>query len=297
MYEESDARLPWSDEELSAGSVVRIELDALSPEESRQLIAARSGSSPDETTGTSRSSRAPAETRCISRKWSARSSPAAMLLTKADLPERTSIAIPESLQPIFAQIVDRLGSDRHIAQMASLLGRELPEPLTRAVIASILGLSEDEVVASLARLIDAEIIEPILTELSPGYRFRHELIREALAHSVGPDAKENHGRIANVIERLFPDAAHERPALLAYHFARAEQHERAAAYWLAAGVNLQSRAAHQEAIASFDQGLDSLSKVSEASDTDRPRKTGAVAACEPGREHPNHQGIYRPEGR
>ena len=109
--------------------------------------------------------------------------------------------------------MDRLGDDRHVAQMASLLGRDLPEPLTRTVIASILGLSEDEVVASLARLIDAEIIEPILTELSPGYRFRHELIREALAHSVGPDANENHGRIASVIEQSFPDYAQERPAV------------------------------------------------------------------------------------
>ena len=44
----SCAHLPWSDEELAAGSVVRIELDALSSEESRQLIAARSGSPPDE---------------------------------------------------------------------------------------------------------------------------------------------------------------------------------------------------------------------------------------------------------
>ena len=266
VYEESDARLPWSDEELSAGSVVRIELDALSHEESRQLIAARTGSSPDETTARAILESTGGNPLYIEEVVRAVVA-GADAPHKTDLPERTSIAIPESLQPIFAQIVDRLGSDRHIAQIASLLGRELPEPLTRAVIASILGLSENEIVASLARLIDAEIIEPILTELSPGYRFRHELIREALAHSVGLDAKENHGRIANVIERLFPDAAHERPALLAYHFARAEQHERAAAYWLAAGVNLQSRAAHQEAIASFDQGLDSFSKVSEASDT------------------------------
>ena len=102
---------------------------------------------------------------------------------------RPSISIPESLQPIFAQIVDRLGRDRQVAQMASLLGRDLPEPLTRTVIAGILGMPEDEVVASLARLVDKEIVEPLLTELSPGYRFRHELIREALAHSVGPDAK------------------------------------------------------------------------------------------------------------
>jgi len=265
-YEQSDSSLPWSDEELAAGSVIRIELGALSSDESRQLIAARSGSPPDdalaktilESTGGN-----PLYIEEVVRSVVAGGD----ARQRADGAERPSIAIPESLQPIFAQIVDRLGNDRHIAQMASLLGRELPEPLTRAVIASILGLSEVEIIGSLARLIDAEIVEPLLTELSPGYRFRHELIREALVHSVGPDAKENHGRIANVIEQSFPDSSHERPALLAYHFAKAEQHERAAAYRLTAGVNLQARAAHQEAIASFDQGLDSLSKVAHAADT------------------------------
>jgi class 3 adenylate cyclase/predicted ATPase len=264
-YEQSDSVLPWSDKELAAGSVIRIELDALSSQEARQLIAARSESPPDEAlTRTILESTGgnplyiEEVVRSVLAGGDARQ--------KAEDGEGTSIAIPESLQPIFVQIVDRLGNDRHVAQMASLLGRELPEPLTRAVIASILGLSENDVVDSLARLIDAEIIEPILTELSPGYRFRHELIRESLVHSVGPDAKENHGRIANAIEQSFPDTSTERPALLAYHFARAEHHERAAAYRLSAGVGLQAKAAHQEAIASFDQGIDSLGKVAEPPD-------------------------------
>jgi hypothetical protein len=41
------------------------------------------------------------------------------------------------------------------------------------------------------------------------------LIREALAYSLGPDATENHGRIAKVIEQSFPEIARERPAVLA----------------------------------------------------------------------------------
>ena len=133
--------------------------------------------------------------------------------------------------------MDRLGNDRHVAQMASLMGRDLPEPLTRDVIASILGLSDADVVGSLARLIDAEIVEPLLTELTPGYRFRHELIREALALLGGTrcNAEPRPDR-RSASSRRFPNTAVERPALLAYHFARAEQHERAAAYRLSAGV-------------------------------------------------------------
>jgi len=259
----SDSQLPWSDDEISAGRVVAIELGPLSPDESRQLIVTRTGWMGSEVL-----------VRDILESTSGnplyieelvRSVAAGDSWQRADGSE-SSIAIPESLQPIFARIVDRLGGDRHIAQIASLLGRDLPEPLTRAVISSILGVTEGEVVASLARLIDAEIVEPLLTESSPGYRFRHELIRDALVLSVGPDAKENYGRIAEVIERSFPDPSPERLALLAHHFAKAEQYERAATYRLTAGMNLQTRGAHQEAIASFDQGVDSLAKVAHAAD-------------------------------
>jgi tetratricopeptide (TPR) repeat protein len=263
--ERAAAKRPWSDEEIAAGRVVAIELGPLSSDESRQLIATRAGRLRSETlfrdilesTGGN-----PLYIEEVVRSVVAGGDSR----QKADGAE-PSIAIPESLQPIFAQIVDRLGADRHIAQMASLMGRDLPEPLTRVVIAMILGITEADVVSSLARLIDAEIIEPILTERSRGYRFRHELIREALVLSVGPDAKGNYGRIADVIERAFPDSSPERLALLAHHFAKAEQYERAAAYRLTAGMNLQTRGAHQEAIASFDQGVDLLGRVAHASDT------------------------------
>ena len=263
--ERAASKLPWPDEEIAAGRVVMIELEPLSPDESRQLIATRAGWLRSETlfrdilesTGGN-----PLYIEEVVRSVVAGGDSR----QKADGAERSSIAIPESLQPIFAQIVDRLGGDRHIAQMASLLGRDLPEPLTRVVIAIILGVTEAEVVSSLARLIDAEIVEPLLTERSPGYRFRHELIREALVLSVGPDAKDNYGRIADVIERVFPDSSPERLALLAHHFAKAEQYEKAAAYRLTAGMNLQTRGAHQEAIASFDQGVELLANVPHASD-------------------------------
>ena len=262
-YTDEDARLPWAEREPAPGRTIAIELAPLSPDESRQLIAARAGSPLDPAladTIIESTSGNPLYIEEVVRSMVAGGT------SPASEGGAAAIAVPESLQPIFAQILDRLGNDRPVAQMASLLGRELPEPLTRVVIASILHLGEDDVVASLARLIDAEIVEPLLTELTPGYRFRHELIREALVHSVGPDAKENHGRIAAAIEQSFREYGLERPALLAYHFAKAEQHERSAAYRLAAGVNLQAKGAHTEAIASFDEGLEDLARISKPAD-------------------------------
>ena len=257
-YTHADVRDAWPDGD-TTGRIVGIDLGPLSPEESREMIAARSGSAPadaqlqavlDATGGN------PLYIEEVLRSVGTGDDP-----LPASRSAPSSIALPESLQPIFAQIVDRLGHDRQVAQMASLLGRELPEPLTRTVIARLLGLREDDVVAGLARLVDAEIVEPVLTGLSPGHRFRHELIRDALAHSVGPDARENHSQIGRAIDASFPDYARDRPAVLAYHFAKAEEHDRAAGYRLAAGFNLQTLAAHEEAIASFDQGLESLARV------------------------------------
>jgi class 3 adenylate cyclase/tetratricopeptide (TPR) repeat protein len=260
----SQSILRWSDEQLNSDGIVMIELGPLSAAESRELIAARSGSLPDEAftqTVLESTGGNPLYIEEVVRSLGTRPTPAYQST------ERHSVAVPESLQPIFAQIVDRLGTDRSVAQIASLLGRDLPEPLTRSVVASLLNLTEDQVLQSLVRLIEAEIVEPLLTELSPGFRFRHELIREALVHSVGSDARGNHDRIVSVIERSFPEYAHERPAVIAYHCGKAERNEKAATYWLAAGTDFQARAAHQEAIASIDKGLEALSRVSTAAET------------------------------
>ena len=263
-YAKDDAPDAWPDDGPAAARLVKLDVGPLSSEESREMIAARSGSSPSDALVRAILDSTGGNPLYIEEVVRALATGVAKPI--ATQSARLSIEIPATLQPIFAQIVDRLGRDRQVAQMASLLGRDLPEPLTRTVIAGILGSREDEVVASLARLVDSEILEWRLTELSPGHRFRHDLIREALAHSVGPDAKETHGRIGNVVERSFPDYAREHPAVLAYHFTRADQFERAAGYWLASGRSLQAVAAHEEAIASFEQGIESLSRVSKVAD-------------------------------
>lgn len=255
--DEARGRLPWWDQKASAAEVIRMSLGALSSEESRQLIAARAAEAPDaerieailESTGGNP----------LYIEEVVRSTVAGGGVPRNPVePSRRAILIPDSLHPIFAQFVDGLGADRRVAQVASLLGRELPEPLTRTVVAAILGKSPEEVVQSLERLIEAEVIEPHLTALSHGYRFRHELIRESLVQSIGPDVRQNHARIADAIEQSFPDMATEQPAVLAFHRGRAEQFERAATYRLHAGMRLQAKAAHQEAIASFEEGLDAL---------------------------------------
>jgi class 3 adenylate cyclase/predicted ATPase len=254
-YASAEARQVWPEGDTS-GRVSRIHLGPLSAEESREMIAARSGTAPADAQVQAILDRTGGNPLYIEEVL--RSVSAGDGSVPAKRTDRESSAMPASLQPIFAQIVDRLGADRQVAQMASLLGRELPEPLTRAVIAHLLGLREDDVVDALARLTHAEIVEPLLTGLSPGHRFRHELIRQALEHSVGPDVRDNHGRIGHAINALLPDYARDQPAVLAYHFTKAEEHERAAGYRLAAGASLQTLAAHEEAIASFDQGLESL---------------------------------------
>jgi class 3 adenylate cyclase/tetratricopeptide (TPR) repeat protein len=276
VYEEPDAERPWFDGMPSTRALVRIRLEPLSPAESRQLIASRSAAPIDEHLAEVILESTGGNPLYIEEV--VRSVAAGGAARKADGLDGPSIALPETLQPIFAQIVERLRDDRKIAQIASLLGRELPEPMTRTVIAAILGVSDRDVVAGLERLIEAEVIEPVLTELSRGYRFRHALIREALAHSVGPDAKRNHHRIASVVEQSFPEMANDRPELLAYHFAKADQHQQAAEYCLKAGLRLQAKAAHEEAIAFFTQGLDSLSRLSGPAVTECARLELALRA-------------------
>jgi len=274
MYDRHSDLL-WSTADMGHGNVLPLHLLPLSDEEARQLIQSRSSAVDDADRILESAGGNPLYLEEMLRAATAGDEAGAHAVDRvAALP----LVMPETLQPIFAHIVDRLGDDRQTAQIASLLGRDLPEPLTRTVIGAILGLSEADVVLRMARLIDAELIEPNLTQLNPGYRFRHDLIREALVHSLGPDATANHRRIAAVIERSYPELTTERPELLAYHFGRGDQHEQAAAYCFKAGLRLQTKAAHQEAIAFFDQGLESLARVARISAT--PAYTGLeMALC------------------
>jgi tetratricopeptide (TPR) repeat protein len=88
------------------------------------------------------------------------------------------------------------------------------------------------------------------------YIFKHDLTREAAYHSLLRKQRHIfHRRAAAALEELFPSRVEEQPGLLAYHWERASEAEKAVGYLLRAAKRDVRQFANQEAIAHFRRGL------------------------------------------
>ena len=99
-------------------------------------------------------------------------------LTRAVLERGGSDAspeIPETLQNSLVARLDRLGSAKEAAQLASVIGREFSYEL----LSSVAPMAETELQSSLAKLADAELIYARGIAPEASYVFKHALIRDA----------------------------------------------------------------------------------------------------------------------
>ena len=86
--------------------------------------------------------------------------------------------------------------------------------------------------------------------------FKHELTREAAYDALlKRERRQAHRRIAEAMERLFPQRVEEQLSALAYHWEHAEESEKAIGYLLRAGDQARLIYAHQEAIGFYQRAL------------------------------------------
>ena len=167
---------------------------------------------------------------------------------------RRALAIPTTLEDSLRARLDRLGQAKEAAQLAAVIGREVPGELLRAVAPW-----DGEVLGSLLdRLVAAELLEP-LEGTSPGYSFRHALIREAAYGSLLRQQRQDwHARLAATLEERFPALAAAQPELVAQHYTAAGRLPEAIELWRRAGREALRRAANAEAARHFETALDLL---------------------------------------
>ncbi len=130
---------------------------------------------------------------------------------------------------------------REIAGLASAVGRDFGlDLLTEAS-----DLEADEVV----RAVDELWGRRILHELSDGYDFSHDLLRESAYEQVSPPRRWLlHRRLAQGLELLHADNTDAVSAQLAEQYARGGRAERAVSYYRRAAEVASERFAHMEAI-------------------------------------------------
>jgi class 3 adenylate cyclase/tetratricopeptide (TPR) repeat protein len=147
------------------------------------------------------------------------------------------LTVPPTVQAVLAARIDRLPArEKAVLQTAAVIGRELREPVLRQVA----DLPASELAAAVQALVAGEFLYEAVLYPEVEYAFKHPLTQEVAYRSQLADRRAHvHGRVARVIEVLYPDKLDERAALLAYHWegagekwSAAQWHQRAAD-WIA----------------------------------------------------------------
>jgi len=94
------------------------------------------------------------------------------------------------------------------------------------------------------------------------YLFRHALVQDAAYQSLlKQDRRQLHLTVGKALEHLYPDQSGEHAATLAYHFEKAEVHDKAIHYLRLAGDRAQEAYANAEAIGFYQAALSQIESV------------------------------------
>ena len=161
-------------------------------------------------------------------------------------------AVPASLHASLMARLDRLGpAAKQVAQTGAAIGREFSYELLGAVA----GRNERDLQNELARLVTSELVFQRGAPPESVYTFKHALVQDAAYSTLlRSDRQQLHARVAEVVERRFPERVAREPELLAHHLTEARQIERAIGYWLKAGERAAERSANLEAIRHLTRG-------------------------------------------
>ena len=174
-------------------------------------------------------------------------------------------AIPASLHDSLMARLDRLGDERRIAQVASVLGRSFARNVLRRLDTRRGARARRG--APPAR--GGQLIAGV--GLPPGahYEFRHALIRDAAYESIPPRRRAAlHAQAARAIEAAYPGWSARNPEMLAHHHERAAQHDLAAAAWERAADRALETAANVEATRHLERALAAAARIAGSRERD-----------------------------
>jgi class 3 adenylate cyclase/tetratricopeptide (TPR) repeat protein len=139
-----------------------------------------------------------------------------------------AIQVPPTVQAILAARIDRLPpDDKRLLQIASVIGKDVPWTLLRAIAE----MSDDDLRRALARLQAAEFVYEAKLFPDLEYTFKHALTHEVAYGSLLHGRRRIvHGQLITAIERLYADRLAEHTERLAHHAFRGERWSAALRY-------------------------------------------------------------------
>lgn len=197
------------------------------------------------------------------------------LLEAGPLVERTNsvaadapldrLNIPDSLQALLMERIDRLGPAKEIIQIGSAIGREFSYELLQETV----DVSESELKNALHALSASGLIVQEGEISAAKFFFKHALIQDAAYNTLPKKSRRVlHTRIAKALESQFAERIKTEPELLAYHYEQAGLVGPAVDYWRLAAQRDVARSANIEALRHFDRALHVLKDLPEGSKRD-----------------------------
>jgi len=174
------------------------------------------------------------------------------------------VAIPTTIQDVIMARIDSLLEEiKSLLQTASAIGREFSHYLIKKVS----GFAEQKLISHLSALRDSELLYERGIYPQSTYVFKHTFTQEVAYNSLLlKRKKEIHEAIGSAIEDLYPNRLEEHYELLAYHYGRSANADKAVNYLYLTNQKAIKLNALEEAKAYFDgamEFLDTLPKTPE----------------------------------
>jgi class 3 adenylate cyclase/tetratricopeptide (TPR) repeat protein len=166
--------------------------------------------------------------------------------------------IPITLADLLMARLDQLGPAKGVAQIAAVIGDEIPPEL----LAAVSEISPGRLRRLLLVLKNNGVLRQERRYASLVYTFTHSLLRDAAYDTLlKASRRQLHRRAGTVIADKFREIADSRPEVLAHHWTSAEEYERAASEWERAGEVAASPRAFTEAEQSYRNAVSALMRL------------------------------------
>ncbi len=169
-----------------------------------------------------------------------------------------TVTIPSTIEDVIMARVDSLSDDvKNVLQISSVIGREFRHKL----INELIPLAEQELLSHLSALKNSELLYERGVYPNSTYVFKHALTQEVACNSLlAQKRKQIHLKIGAAIEKLYRDRIEEHYELLAYHYVRSDEVQKAIDFLEYANQKASRLSAMEEAKSFFKQALKLLDR-------------------------------------
>jgi tetratricopeptide (TPR) repeat protein len=174
--------------------------------------------------------------------------------------------VPATLQDSLMARLDQLGSAKKVAQVGAVIGREF----ARDLVAAVASFEEAQLTDALQKLAYSTVVYGRGRPPWSTFTFKHALLQDAAYASLLRATRQDlHARVAEALERMYPERLRIEPEIVAHHYTQAGRPMQGAGYWAAAGQRALERSANEEAWRHASKGLETLAAAPESEARDR----------------------------